>query len=71
MKAFTSHAQWPDKTTSTDQHETREQAQAVLSFLKQNGLGGDGKVFPVATWVTPDEKPKGKADFINARGNGK
>ena len=59
MKEWTSNAQWPegaivqrratDKTI--DYHETEMAAQAVCRMLERDGLGGEGKVFPLRTWV--------------------
>ena len=37
--------------TSTDEHETREQAETVCRMLKRDGLGGQGKHFPLHTRV--------------------
>lgn len=56
MDKFTSHVEWPAETgigVSEDTHDTREQADAVCSIIKVWGLGGEGKVFPLKTWVTP------------------
>ncbi len=57
--SWTSNAQWPigsicqrranDKTTDT--HDTEAQARAVCRMLESDGLGGEGKVFPLRTWV--------------------
>lgn len=51
-------AVWPadsglsiDNNTSTDTHDTREQAEGVCKLLRENGFGGDGKIFPVETRV--------------------
>lgn len=64
---WTSNAQWPkgsicqrranDKTT--DSHLTEAAAGAVCRMLARDGLGGEGKVFPLRTWVenTPDSAP--------------
>ena len=52
-------AQWPTGTIagsndiSTDEHGTREQAEAVCQLLRENGFGGDHQIFPVRTWVEP------------------
>ena len=57
--SWTSNAQWPegsicqrranDKTT--DYHLTEAAARAVCRMLERDGLGGEGKVFPLRTWV--------------------
>ena len=59
MKTWTSNAQWPEgsvcqvraNNTSTDSHLTKAAAQAVCRMLERDGLGGEGKVFPLRTWV--------------------
>lgn len=59
MDKFTSHVEWPAETgigVSEDTHDTQAQADAVCSFLRRNGLGGEGKVFPLRTWTTPPSK---------------
>lgn len=57
-----SHAQWPDGTiasskdgsqVSTDNHHSEEEARGVCNRLELDGYGGDNKIFPVKTWVTP------------------
>jgi len=65
MKRWTSNAQWPkgsviqsranDKTT--DFHSTESQAVAVCRMLERDGLGGNGKVFPIRTWVLVEDHP--------------
>jgi hypothetical protein len=56
MKKWKSHAEWPEPNHgvqfSEDTHDTREQAQSVCDMLQREGLGGEGKVFPIQTWVT-------------------
>ena len=61
-KNFRSHARWPEDTIAfsmngtqitTDDHDTEEQAQAVCNMLERDGFGGEDKIFPVETWVTP------------------
>ena len=42
-----------EDNSSTDKHATKEAAQAVCRLLRKNGLGGDGKIFPIATSVEP------------------
>lgn len=58
MKKYLSKAEWPKRypeqafaDVSCDVHDTFEQANAVCGMLERLGLGGDGKVFPNATWV--------------------
>jgi hypothetical protein len=60
-KPWISNAHWPVLNTmknrpilefSTDRHETKEQAEAVCTSLERDGLGGEGKVFPLKTWVS-------------------
>jgi hypothetical protein len=55
---YTSNAEWPKTVslgntdnTSSDTHDTHEQAQAVCDWLNLKGFGGNGKVFPLRTWV--------------------
>jgi hypothetical protein len=54
---FKSFAQWPEGTCdfsnniSEDKHQTRSAAQSVCTALERDGFGGDGKIFPVKTWV--------------------
>jgi peptide deformylase len=54
-----SNVLWPDTVwlgytpnVSTDSHPTREHAQAVCDAIKRDGLGGEGKIFPLAVWVS-------------------
>lgn len=57
---FQSNAKWPldvyrgmdGSGISTDTHQTYEQAQAVCDGLKREGFGGQGKDFPISTWVS-------------------
>ena len=58
MTRWTSNAQWPESVNtgrtdhvSTDDHGTREMAEAVCDALMREGLGGERKIFPVKTWV--------------------
>lgn len=53
VKPFTSYSEWPDGTTSDDQHDTYEQAYAVCQLLIREGFGGDKKVFPTFTEARP------------------
>jgi len=56
---FLSCAEWPPghiyysdrPNTTTDRHDTREQAEAVCDGLQTHGLGGEKIHFPVRTWV--------------------
>ena len=61
--AWRSCAQWPDgllsfaysdhNNTTTDRHDTKEQAEGVCHLLRRNGLGGERIHFPVRTWTEP------------------
>jgi hypothetical protein len=52
-------AEWPPGTLcnadgsdlSTDTHMTEEQALSISKALRRTGFGGEGKVFPVRTWI--------------------
>ena len=48
---WTSNAVWPDGETSTDEHDTEEQARAVCRILRRDGMGGLREIFPKKTWV--------------------
>ena len=51
---WTSNAEWPCQSEpTTDEHDTREQAQAVCTALERNGMGGEREIFPLRTWVAP------------------
>jgi hypothetical protein len=58
MKKWKSCAEW-DKSipgfhtcgVTEDEHETKEQAEAVCRMLKREGLGGEGRFYPIRTWV--------------------
>lgn len=61
-KTHRSYARWPDDTVAfsmngtqitTNDHNSEEEAQAVCNMLERDGFGGDEKIFPVETWVTP------------------
>jgi len=60
MKVYTSNAKWPPEAkcwdsgenTTTDKHNTKEEAQGVCLLLELEGWGGEGKIFPLVTWVT-------------------
>ena len=56
---YTSNAKWPrmdayigNSDVTSDEHDTKEQAQAVCDILEREGFGGEGKMFPVKTWVS-------------------
>ena len=64
-----SFAKWPAGSivqkraddVTTDQHLTESAAKAVCKMLERDGLGGEGKVFPLETWVVSDDNlGKGK-----------
>jgi len=40
---------------SSDTHGSKEEAEAVCDLLRQNGFGGDRRVFPLSTRV--EEQP--------------
>lgn len=54
-------AQWPldvykgmyGDGISTDTHINKEAARAVCSALEAEGFGGEGKHFPIKTWIAP------------------
>lgn len=55
MKKYQSNAEWPDETgigITTDTHYSYEAASGVCDILEEEGLGGDGEVFPLRTWVS-------------------
>lgn len=62
--SWTSHAQWPKWSVcqsrandhTTDTHLTEAAAKAVCRMLERDGLGGEGKVFPVRTWVEENKE---------------
>lgn len=57
MKKWRSCAKWEEghfyycDDTTTDEHETKEQAEAVCKRLEKEGLGGERCHFPIKTWV--------------------
>jgi hypothetical protein len=59
MKEWKSCAEWSagalhlasDDNTTRDGHDTESQAAAVCRALESDGLGGDGRIFPLRTWV--------------------
>lgn len=55
---YTSNAKWPrmdaeysNSEMTSDEHDSYEQAKAVCDMLDRDGFGGEGKMFPVKTWV--------------------
>jgi len=55
---FYSYAEWDkhipgfhQRNTTRDEHDTQRQAEAVCDALKRDGLGGEGKFFPLRTWT--------------------
>jgi len=61
---FMSKARWPDHSgisdifgnpESIDYHDTYEQAESVLHLLRQDGYGGERKIFPVWVKIIPPE----------------
>jgi hypothetical protein len=57
---FQSNAQWPldvyrgmdGSGISTDTHGSAHQAQFICAALEREGFGGEGKHFPIRTWVS-------------------
>jgi hypothetical protein len=45
------NAIWPDGTVSYERCGMLEEAQAVCSVLRREGLHGKRAIFPVATWM--------------------
>lgn len=56
---YLSKAQWPVgaiaqkrvNDVTTDRHRTEASALAVCRMLERDGLGGEGKIFPIRTWI--------------------
>lgn len=55
---YTSNAKWPSEiklfvedNITTDKHDSIGAAECVCAALQRDGFGGQGKVFPVRTWV--------------------
>ena len=46
---------WDNKTHSRDKHLSDVHASAVIGALEREGMGCEGKVFPVAAMVVPDD----------------
>ena len=60
MKKWKSIALWEhchgfQDDTTTDTHETKEQAESVCRMLEKDGLGGERCHFPILTRVEPIE----------------
>lgn len=56
MTKYTSNAEWPSACgveSSSDTHDTEEAARCVCRMLEENGFGGQGRFFPLRTWVAP------------------
>ena len=59
MKKWTSNAQWPldvyrgmdGSGVTSDEHDSRESAQAICAALRSEGFGGERKQFPLRAWV--------------------
>lgn len=57
MNKWRSFADWSGKglalesPITTDEHGTKEEAEAVAGMLRERGFGGDYEVFPNRTWV--------------------
>lgn len=63
---FQSNALWPDTLRgvsaygdciSTDTHDNPKAAYWACRGLEIHGFGGDGKVFPLRTWVSDVQQP--------------
>lgn len=62
IRRWRSCARWPhalrlQDDLSTDEHDTREQAEAVCVGLRREGLGGERCHFPLECWVEPFVAP--------------
>ena len=60
-EVITSVIEWENGTISTDTHRSIKQAESVLHTLRQQGMGCDGKIFPVKTSVCIS--PRGDYDI--------
>ena len=57
---YQSNAEWPEGVykdsfginVSSDTHSTRDTAVSVCKRLEKEGFGGEGKHFPIRTWVS-------------------
>jgi hypothetical protein len=67
-KTWQSHALWPGGTVtdnfgkceSHDNHYSKKEAEIVCKMLERDGLGGEGNVFPIKTWVTGYNENQGE-----------
>lgn len=65
MSEHQSNALWPPGTCSsqwgddisTDTHPTLEMAAAVCRGLREQGMGGERKVFPLFVWSSEVQQP--------------
>lgn len=70
-RSFQSNAIWPAGTCtnqwgndiSSDVHATEEAATNACRMLEKEGFGGEGKVFPLFTWVSSVQSPPVMPDF--------
>lgn len=64
-RQFQSNALWPagvcssmyGDNISTDTHATREEAEGVCRGLRREGFAGEGRHFPIRTWVSGVQDP--------------
>lgn len=62
---FQSNALWPAEVCSsmygdnisTDTHTTEEEAEGVCRGLQHEGFAGEGRHFPIRTWVSGVQDP--------------
>lgn len=57
-RRWASYAEWDSnhgfyENKTTDIHDTKDQAEAVIRGLMKNGLGGERIHFPNRVWVEP------------------
>ncbi len=52
---------------STDTHDSEDEARWACRMLQREGFGGDGKVFPLRTWVSVVQQPPVIPDPTGAR----
>ena len=57
---------WDNKTHSRDRHSSPQHAQAVIEALIEEGMGCEGKVFPVVAFVVPDDIKYIKQDRLGS-----
>lgn len=69
---YKSCAEWPSDCCpsignySQDSHDSKETAEAICRVLLIGGFGGDGKFFPVRTWVEPIFTPTAATPAVAA-----